>query len=177
MVLVVHASRHGTSRRYAEWIAEDLGTTALSSREVSPDDLARADAVVFCASIYGPVLRDSGTLTAAMDLAGSTAWTLATVGMSDPAVTTKRDALVDSILGPERRACLSVFHLRGALDYTSLNFVEKSTLKGIATAIRHKPGARSAEDEAMLAVLTGSSVDLVDRAAIEPIVASVRSGT
>src|SRR5690606_37549393 len=96
MTLVVHASKHGSAQRYAEWIAEALGSPAAPSSEVDAQRLADEDVVVFCASIYGPKLRDCSILREAMQRGGPTRWVLVTVGLSDPSLSAKRDELVAS---------------------------------------------------------------------------------
>ncbi|MCD9154265.1 flavodoxin domain-containing protein [Aeromicrobium duanguangcaii] len=170
-ILVVHASKYGSARRYAEWIAEALDAPVAASDEVSPAQLAEHDLVVFCAAIYGPMLRDSGVLKDAMQIGGSTRWVLVTVGLSDPDLSTKRDELVAAKFEASLRDRLEVFHLRGAMDRDRLNMVERSMMSGVRKALTGKR-ARTPDDQAMLEVLSDPAVDLTDRAAIAPIVES-----
>lgn len=169
MPLVVHASKYGSAQRYAEWIAESLGAPVVASSEVDAEGLTAEDLVVFCASIYGPKLRDCSILQDAIKRGSQTRWVLVTVGLSDPSLSTKRDELVASKFDADLRQRLEVVHLRGAMDRDRLSLVEKSLMAGIRTALAAKRD-RTAEDDAMLAVLEPASVDLTDRAAIAPVV-------
>ncbi|WP_313405495.1 flavodoxin domain-containing protein [Aeromicrobium sp.] len=169
MTLVVHASKYGSAQRYAEWIAESIEAPVTSSDEVDAQRLADEDLVVFCASIYGPKLRDCSILRDAMGRGSRTRWVLVTVGLSDPALSTKRDELVAAKFDEDLRQRLEVVHLRGAMDRDRLSLVEKSMMAGIRTALAAKRD-RTAEDQAMLDVLEPVRVDLTDRAAIAPVV-------
>lgn len=171
MALVVHASKYGSAQRYAEWIAESLGAEVAASGDVDPERLAAQDVVVFCAAIYGPMLRDCSILRDAMQIGGETRWLLVTVGLSDPALSSKRDELVTSKFDDALRDRMEVAHLRGAMDRERLNLMEKSVMAGLRTALAAKRD-RTAEDEAMLEVLEPVRVDLTDRAAIAPVVES-----
>lgn len=165
----MHASKYGSARRYAEWVASSVAAPAVSADEVSAAELAAQDIVVLCASIYGPKLRGSDLLRDAMRCGTSTRWILVTVGLSDPALTSKRDELVAGSFDEPLRELLTVVHVRGAMDRERLTFVERSMMAGIRTALAAKRD-RTAEEQAMLDVLEPVRVDLTDRAAIAPVV-------
>lgn len=169
MSLVVHASKYGSAQRYAEWIGEAIGAPVVAADDVSEEQLAAEDLVVLCGAIYGPTLRGSDLVCRAMQRGTDTRWILVTVGLSDPAVTTKRDELVESKFAPELRDRLHVFHLRGAMNRDRLNLMEKSVMGGLRRALAAKRD-RSVEDQAMLDVLERDPVDLTDRSAIAPVV-------
>lgn len=168
MTLVVHASKYGSARQYAEWIGEGLGAPVVAADETSADRLAGEDVVVLCAAIYGPQLRGGDLLRDAMKKATATRFVLVTVGLSDPALTSKRDELVAAKLDAPLRERLEVVHLRGAMDRSRLSFVERSMMAGIRRALAAKRD-RTPEDQAMLDVLEPARVDLTDRAAIAPV--------
>ena len=57
--LVLYGSRYGYTRTYAQWIAEDLGGTALDLASANPEDIAEADVVVLGFSDYAGKLTDA----------------------------------------------------------------------------------------------------------------------
>lgn len=169
MPLVVHASKYGSSERYASWIGEALGAPVAADDEVTAPQLAASDLVVLCGAIYGPTLRGSGLLRKAMELGTTTRFVLVTVGLSDPELTTKRDELVASKLPAELRERLEVVHVRGAMDRSRLSLVERSMMSTIRRGLAVKRD-RTAEEQAMLEALTPDSIDLTDRAAVATVV-------
>lgn len=50
--LVVHRSRTGFARRYAQWIAEELHCPSVPLETVSPEALAAADLVIFGGGVH-----------------------------------------------------------------------------------------------------------------------------
>ncbi|WP_286930855.1 MULTISPECIES: flavodoxin domain-containing protein [Aeromicrobium] len=167
--LVVHASKYGSSERYAEWIGEALGASVVADDEVSPEQMAAQDTVAFCAAIYGPSLRGSSLLRQAMELSSATRWVLVTVGLSDPALTTKRDELVATKFPADLRERMAVAHLRGAMDRHRLSLVERTMMSTIRRGLAAKR-ARTAEEQAMLEALEPDRIDLTDRAAVAGVV-------
>ncbi|GAA3537366.1 hypothetical protein AFL01nite_12050 [Aeromicrobium flavum] len=167
--LVVHASKYGSAQRYAEWIGEALGAPVAAVDDVTPQRLAAQGTVVFCASIYGPQLRGIGDLRRAMELETATRWVLVTVGLSDPALSTKRDELVASKLSPELRDRLAVRHVRGALDRDRLSLLERSMMAAIRRSLKAKQ-ERTTEEQAMLDALEPRRVDFCDRSAVDGVV-------
>ncbi|MET1132107.1 MAG: flavodoxin domain-containing protein [Aeromicrobium sp.] len=167
--LVVHASKYGSTERYAEWIGEALGASVMADDEVSPEQLAAHETVAFCSAIYGPTLRGSRLLRRGMELFTDTRWVLMTVGLSDPALTTKRDELVAAKFPPDLRDRLVVAHVRGAMDRHRLSLVERSMMSAIRRGLAAKR-SRTAEEQAMLEALQPDRIDLTDRAAVAVVV-------
>ncbi|MBQ6583286.1 MAG: hypothetical protein IJH77_05620 [Mogibacterium sp.] len=55
--IVIYSSKRGSTRQYAEWIAEDLGCSAVPLEQADPASLPSYDVIV-----YGAWLRGSGIL-------------------------------------------------------------------------------------------------------------------
>lgn len=166
---MVHASKYGSTERYAEWIGEALGAAVAADDEVSPEQLAAHDTVAFCSAIYGPTLRGSSLMRRGMELFSETRWVLVTVGLSDPALTTKRDELVAAKFPADLRERMEVAHLRGAMDRHRLSLVERSMMSTIRRGLAAKR-SRTAEEQAMLEALEPDRIDLTDRAAVAGVV-------
>jgi len=168
MALVVHASKHGSAQRYAGWVGEALASPVVAAKEASAEQLAAEDLVVLCAPIYGPRLRGVDLLRRAMERGTGTRWVLVTVGLSDPALSDARDGLVAAKLDVGLRGRLRVFHLRGAMDRGRLTLLERLVMAGLRRGLAAKR-ERTADEQAMLEVVSQPRVDLTDRAAIAPV--------
>jgi flavodoxin len=46
-IAVIYGTKHGTTKRYAEWIAEELGAALFAGNEIRPGELQNYDCVVF----------------------------------------------------------------------------------------------------------------------------------
>ena len=50
--VVAYRTRRGSTKRYADWLAADLGVSAQDFRQVSDEQIAAADVVVLCSTNY-----------------------------------------------------------------------------------------------------------------------------
>ncbi len=168
---MVHASKYGSTREYAERIAAALDAPVKASSDVTAKQLAGEDLVVFCSAVYGPMLRDSSVLRAAVERGTATRWVLVTVGLGDPLLSIKRDELVATKFPLPLRERLRVVHLRGAMDMEKLSFFDRSMMKTIRRSLSAKL-AHTAEDDAMLAALEPTRISFIDDAGVDAVVAA-----
>jgi hypothetical protein len=50
-MLVIYASKQGSTRQYAEWIAEDLSARAIPFKQARPTDIEAADTVILGSAV------------------------------------------------------------------------------------------------------------------------------
>ena len=62
--LVVYASRYGYTRRYAQWIAEQLGCCAVEARQVRAEQLAACEVLVYGGGLYAGGLNGAKKILA-----------------------------------------------------------------------------------------------------------------
>ena len=55
--VVIYKSKYGSTGKYAQWIAEELGADIFPSSEIKPEDLRKYNVI-----IYGGSLHASGVL-------------------------------------------------------------------------------------------------------------------
>ncbi len=167
-ILVVYASKYGTTRQYAEWIAEALGADVARADTVRPEDLPAYDTVVYGGGLY------AGGIAGARLVASGTCKRLVvfTVGLADPSQT-DYSAILNKNFSPELLAKIRAFHLRGGIDYKRLGPVHKVMMSMMKRMTQKKPvSGRDASDDEFLRTY-GAQVDFLDKRTIEPLVAYV----
>ena len=65
-VAVVYCSQTGFTKRYAEWLAEDLGCAAIPYARRSGIDLSKVDVLVFCSWFHAASIKGATWLKRAM---------------------------------------------------------------------------------------------------------------
>jgi menaquinone-dependent protoporphyrinogen IX oxidase len=169
-VAVVYASKYGTTKQYAEWIAEELGASVFDAAKVSPAKLAGYGAVVFGGALY------AGGVMGAKAVAKSPAQTLAlfTVGLADPGATDYSVILAKNF-PPDLLARTKVFHLRGGIDYKKLGFVHRRMMAMLHRSIaKMEESQLTSENKAFLETY-GKKVHFTDQSTIRPLVDYVRT--
>lgn len=171
--LIIYGSRYGSTKRYAERLAEMTGTEAVEYKAVK--DLDDYDRIVYLGSLYaGGVMglkQTVGKMSPQQELIVST------VGLADPTDASNVAHIRQSIKGQipahfydESR----LFHLRGAIDYTKLNLKYRLMMSLLAKKVaKLSEEQQNAETRAMLETY-GKQVDFVDFSSLQPIVDKIK---
>lgn len=171
--LIIYGSRYGSTKRYAERLAEMTGTEAVEYKEAK--DLGDYDRIVYLGSLY------AGGVTGLKQTVGKMSpqqeLIVATVGLADPSDAANVAHIRQSIKGQipahfydESR----LFHLRGAIDYTKLNLKYRLMMSLLAKKVaKLSEEQQNAETRAMLETY-GKQVDFVDFSSLQPIVDKIK---
>lgn len=170
-IAVIYQSKYGSTKQYAEWIAQQLGAELLPRSQVKPADLAQYDVVV-----YGGGLYAGGIAGADLVLKHPVKrLALVTVGVGDPKTTDYAQVLRQAFPAgvPDD---VRVFHLRGGMDYQRLSFLHR-TLMGIIKKlmIDRTPPEKMNDEMRAIRDTYGKKTDFVDKDSIAPIVTYVNS--
>ena len=168
-IAVIYKSKYGTTQKYAEWIAEALGTTAINADDIKPAQLKQYDLVIFGGGLYvGHIAGIS--LVIKKKLKNLVVFT---VGLTNPATTNYSAALAKS-LPKEIRESAKFFHLHGTFDFEKLGFMHRSVMGALKKALAKKDETKMTDDERTMSAALAKSVDHTDKNAIKPIVDYVK---
>ncbi len=171
--LIIYGSQYGSTKRYAERLAELTGTEAVDYKEAK--NLGGYDRIVYlgalCAGGVMGLKKTLGKMASCKELF------VVTVGLADPNDTEYFSEIKKSLkaqipvdLYNEEK----IFHLRGAIDYTQLNMKHRLMLSMFHSMASKMPESeRKADAKAMLETYN-RQVDFVDFNSLEPIVNTLR---
>lgn len=175
--IVVYSSKYGSTRRYAEWIAQDLGADLTDVSQLTSAQLGKYDTVVFGGGLYAGGLSGAKGFTRHAAVLAGKRLILFTVGLSDPAqaeTIEKIRAGLCKCLPADVLNVAQLFFLRGSIDYTRLNFVHRMMMGMMDKILRKKAESERSESDKALIQSYGKTIDFTDRQSIAPIVAAVR---
>lgn len=166
MAHILFESQYGSTKQYAEELAQRLGTTArpLNGADVPADD----EPIIVMSYVHGPTLPATAWVNehaGELNL-GTRPVAVATVGMSLSDYARGRDQAAN-LLG-SRADHVERFYLPGRLNYSELSGTHGKVMTGIIAAIRLKP-RKSDNDRAMISS-HNKDVDRVDLTELGPIV-------
>lgn len=171
--VVVYASQTGFTRRYAEWIAEELGCEAVPVKQAEKMDLGPYDTVVFGGWFHAASLVGKKWLGNALAAYPDKRFIAFAVGATPP----EWDDMVSQAMEREfpspQYDAVDRFYLRGGFCYERLSLPNKLAMKAF-----FKMQAKLAEtDERAAEMLEGmrGGFDCTDRASLAPLLACVRS--
>ncbi len=152
MKIIIYGSQYGTARKYAEELAKRTNIEIKSYKDVT--DIDQYNTVVYIGSLHaGGVLGMKKTL-AKISQCQKKKIIIATVGLADPADTENTDKIKNSMkrqLSKELYENAYIFHLRGGINYSCLNFKHK-TMMGLLykKAVGLPEEKKTAEIKAMI---------------------------
>jgi menaquinone-dependent protoporphyrinogen IX oxidase len=167
---VIYASKYGTAKQYAVWIAEELHAVLLEQGQVSPVQLQEFDSVIYGGGLYASGILGVGLVTKNP----SKNLVVFTVGLADPK-TTDYTHILKKNFPLESTQPLKVFHLRGGIDYKKLGPVHRTMIAMLKRTITGKPDTEQTDEDRAFIETYGGKVDFIDRSTIAPLVEFVRS--
>ena len=167
--VVIYKSKYGSTERYAQWIAQELGAPIFEAAQIKPAQLAPYDVVVYGGGLYAGGINGVG-LVAKNPCKSLVVFT---VGLADPGITDYSEVLKRNFPG-DVLAKVKVFHLRGGIDYQKLGLAHKGMMAIFRKATDKKDMAQLSGEEKAIIETGGKSVDFTDKETIAPIVAFVK---
>ena len=169
-IVVIYKTKYGTTKQYAEWIAETLDAPLFEASSVKPAQLMDYDTVV-----YGGGLYAGGILGVNLVVKNPCkSLVLFTVGLGDPAITDFSPILTKTF-APEVLPSVKVFHLRGGMDYAKLSLIHKGLMAVLKKSVEKKPPAERSADDPEFLETYGKKIDYTDKSTIMPLVEYVRA--
>ena len=166
---VVYKSKYGSTKRYAQWIAQELEAPLFEAAQIKPSELASYDVVVYGGGLYAGGING----VALVKKNPCKSLVVFTVGLADPNITDYSEVIKRNFPG-DMQARTKVFHLRGGIDYTKLSLAHKGMMAIFKKSVTKKETARLTGEEKAIAETGGQNADFTDRDTIAPIVAFVR---
>jgi len=171
--VVIYKTKYGTTKQYAEWIAEALEIPLFEATAIKPAQLLDYDVIIYGGGLYaGGVI---GSKLVAENPCNCLI--LFTVGAADPSTTDYKDIL-EKNFSQDLLSKTKIFHLRGGIDYSKLSLVHKGMMAMLRKMVKKKSKKSESElsDEDMLFLETyGKKVDFMDKTTIMPLVDYVQT--
>lgn len=163
---VLYDTVYGSTRRYAEALAQRLRTGARPLADARPEEL-RADPapLVVLSPVHGPKIP-AADFVAGHDL-GARPVAVCAVGMTLPDEARQKDQMARTL---STKPGVARFYLPGRLDYSTLSRKHRMIMWGLVGALKARPeSSRSANERAMIEAYDRDT-DRVDLAELDPVV-------
>ena len=173
--IIIYGSHYGTTKQYAEELSKRTNIKAISFKKFN-QQINDYDNIIYLGALYaGGVLGMSKTLKKLNNISNKKIL-IATVGLSDPTDEVNKNNIRNNIKNQIPKEVLEkakIFHLRGGIDYSKLNFAHKTMMKLLYNAIKNLPEEKqTAEDRAMIETYN-KKVDFIDFSSLDKIVSEI----
>ena len=168
--IIIYGSHYGTTKQYAKELSRKTNIEAISFKNVQ--EINNYDNIIYLGGLYaGGVLGMSKTLKKLNNISNKKIL-IATVGLSDPTDEVNKNNIRNNIKNQIPKEVLEkakIFHLRGGIDYSKLNFAHKTMMKLLYNAVKNLPNEKqTAEDRAMIETYN-KKVNFIDFSSLDKI--------
>ena len=169
--IILYGSHYGTTKLYAEELSRRTNIEVSSFKTIK--DINQYDTIIYLGGLYaGGVLGMAKTLKNLNDVSHKKI-ILVTVGLADPTDEVNKNNIRNNIkrqLKKEVFEKAKIFHLRGGIDYSKLNFGHKTMLRLLYNSIKNlSEEKQTAEDKAMIETYN-KKVNFIDFSSLDDII-------
>ena len=169
--IIIYGSHYGTTKQYAKELSRRTNIEAISFKNVKK--INDYDNIIYLGGLYaGGVLGMSKTIKKLNNTVNKKI-IIVTVGLSDPMDEVNKNNIRNNIkkqVSKEIFEKAKIFHLRGGIDYSKLNFKHKTMMKLLYNAVKNLPKEKqTAEDRAMIETYN-QKVNFVDFSSLDKII-------
>ncbi len=163
--IVIYKSKYGSTKQYAEWIAEELGCRAYDAKSVKVSDLAAYDTIIYGGGLYAEVIAGVTLITKNFDKLAGKKLIVFSTGITPLECRDYYDTLVlEKNFKGEMLSKIKVYNFLGKMIIDELSAPHKAALKMLKKIMSTKENPT--ELEKLLVDLCETSGDFTDRKAI-----------
>ena len=175
MKIIIYGSQYGTTKQYAMELSKKTNIKAESYEDIKNID--EYETIIYIGALYaGGVLGMAKTLKKISNSENKKI-IIVTVGLADPMNKENINNIENSMkrqLSNEIYEKASIYHLRGGIDYSKLNFLHKTMMKLLYKKVKGLPEEKkTAEDKAMIDTYN-QKVNFVDFSNLENIISEIK---
>ena len=152
--IVLYRSKTGFSKRYAEWIAEDLTCECRSIKGMKLDDLQDYGVVIYGAGVYAGMIAGLGKIKNWMEKSPEKTWIVFATGATPPKEGYEELIFKTNFRKGEKRPAHFYYFLAG-INYEKMGFFNRVLMKLFASVSAKKNSTTRAASQ--------TSIDLANR--------------
>jgi len=171
---VIYKSISGFTKKYAEWIAEELDADLFAHDGIDPSVLPEYDLIIFGGALHAVGIGGIDIIKDNMEKLQGKNIIVFTTGASP-----SRDEILEEVKNrnftPEEQKRIRFFYLRGGFDCGKLNFVNKILMTLMKWKIRAKKESDRTPDERGMLAAFFHPVDFTKKEKTGELIAYARS--
>lgn len=169
--IVVYQSSTGFTKKYAQWISEELSCD-LADYEDASKKIGDYDVIIYGGGIMAGKVSGFGKLKKNPLLSGKKLVLFAT-GATNRNASEIINNIRNNNLSPQEQESIPFYFFESGINYETMGFVSKTLLKSMCKSLQKKTN-RTDEETGMMYALMKSN-DHSDKALIQPLITYVRA--
>ncbi len=168
-IVVVYKSGYGSTKKYAQWIADEIGADLFEHSEIDAKGLTEYDIIVYGGGLYASGIAGISMITKNYEMLRDKKMVVFTVGLAS---TDKKEVFISIIeknFPKGMRGNIEFFHLRGGIDYKELSFVHRAMMSMLKFALSGKDPNKLSDDDREFLATYGGKVDFTNKNTLAPL--------
>lgn len=174
-VAVIYKSEYGSTKKYAEWIADEVNAKLFECEQAKIENLSEYDTIVFGGGLYASGINGISFITKNFQTLKNKNLIIFTVGLASTEDKEIFKPIIEKNCTEEIRKKVQFFHMRGGIDYKKLNFVHKPMMAMLKMIVSKKKEEQLSRDDKMMLETYGDKIDFTDKKTIEPLVSYINA--
>lgn len=171
--IVVYKTKYGSTKTYAQWIADELGCECTDAKSITPQELTKYDAIVYGGGLYAEIINGVSLITKNIDKLKDKKIAVFSTGITPLDC---RDYYDKYVIGKNFKNgvpdCIKVFNFTGKMLLDELSVVHRTALKSLKKIMSAKK--EPTEMERLLVELCDADGDFSDRSQIAELIAYIK---
>lgn len=173
--VVIYKSKYGSTKKYAQWIAEETETDLFERSEIGPKKLAEYDTIIYGGGLYAGGIAGVSVITQNYEILKNKRIIIFTVGLASTDKGEVFYPIIEKNFPEKMRRNIKFFHLRGGIDYKELEIIHKIMMAMLKTVLSMKKPDKLTDDDRELLATYGGKVDFTDKNTLAPLLLYLRN--
>lgn len=165
---VIYHSTYGHTKQYAQWIAQALSCDLLEEKSTTAADLRRYDTIIYGGPLFAGTIRGIKLITSNTEALQGKHLIVFTVGVTDPADQAAYASIEQQAFPENTQKPDMFYHFLGGIDAKKLKFSHRMIMSMVKKMMASGKGPEGVH-------MDGDTVNLMDQAAITPLVQYVQA--
>lgn len=172
--IVIYKSKYGSTKQYAEWIAESLDCELKEYKSVKADDLLKYDTIIYGGGLYAEIIAGVSLITKNFEKLKDKRLIVYTTGITPPEVREYYDhEVLDKNFKPEMLERIKIYNFLGRMVMAELSVPHRTAIKALKKIMSSKKNPTDMEK--MLIDLCDADGDFTDKTVIDGLVAYAKN--
>lgn len=177
-IAVVYASKYGSTKQYAQWIAEELSADLFESDKIPINELKEFDTIIYGGRLYAGTIKGINLIIKNFELIKNKNLIIFTCGLADPTHEENLKALNNNfkkIFKEDMITKIKFFHFRGNINYKKLTFTHKIMMSLLKFSINKKDPQTLTEENKEFLKTYGKEVVFANKLTIAPLIEFIKT--
>lgn len=167
--IVIYKSKYGSTKTYAEWIADELLCDAVDAKSIRAEDLKDYDTIIYGGGLYAEVIAGVSLITKNLDVLKGKKIAVYTTGITPIDCRDYYDKLViEKNFKNGLPKEIKVFNFLGKMIVSELSVVHRTAIKSLKKLMSGKQNPTKMEK--LLIELCDCDGDYTDKTAIKELI-------